>query len=138
MINQALEDNHKDVKIHLLFSYVLFYKHKNLYKSMYELIQAKSSNVEFFDMFQIFRFSKILEKELVKRDDKLNEERTIDVNFLVRFNGIFVEFQVLLSNITMIFLEFFRELCEKIPDMKILDKFGSLLISMKKKSEERF
>ena len=68
----------------------------------------------------------------------MNERKGIDVNSLVEFNEIFVNFQIYLSKVTYIYLEFFKELYEKLPDFIKLFNYGHKLMSVKSVTEGRF
>jgi PAS domain S-box-containing protein len=78
---ETLEKQPGLTQIHLLNAYILYQKMNNRYKALYELAIANSGgNASSLEEFSIYRYTRLIEQELRQVDEKLTEERGINVN----------------------------------------------------------
>lgn len=139
IIEVTLKKFNKSARLRLLLAYIQHEKLKNKFKSLFELMQASEMKPNYQEEFAIFRYSLIIEDEMVEADMRANNEMgTMDVNQMVQFQNMFVVFTDTIKTAVKLHLDFWRELTEENPDIKKLEGLGSGITKIVEDSRKQF
>ena len=72
-LSDSLEKFQKSARLHLLGAFVYQERLKNKFKALYELMLAQDTKPNLYEEFQIYRFTQIIEEEMMDQDRKTNE-----------------------------------------------------------------
>ena len=139
IVEQSLKKFSKSPRLRLLMAYILHQKLKNKFKSLFELMQASEIKPNYQEEFAIYRYSLIIEEEMMEVDLRANNEvGSMDVNQMVQFQNLFVDFLTTLDRAVRLHLDFWRELTEENPDIKKLESLGSGITKIVEESRSKF
>jgi len=77
--------------------------------------------------FSIHRYKNIIEEAIIESDNKISENKGVNVNIIVDFENKFVDFQTVIGNSVELHLDFWRELLENNPEIQKLQSLGSMI-----------
>lgn len=117
IIIEGINKYKKYARLHLLNAHIHHDQLKNSFKSLYELDIAVLSKPTVFEDFMIFRMKRLIEQEMIDNDNKTSELKGINVNLIVDFQNMFVQFHQSIDRTVNLYLEFWRELMEENPEI---------------------
>ncbi|KRX00126.1 hypothetical protein PPERSA_10625 [Pseudocohnilembus persalinus] len=123
LTEESIEKCPKSNKLLLFHSFLQHDNLENKYKSLYELEKIKDPSLQ--EQFCIFRYTIIIEEQIIDQDQKSTENQGVDINAIIIFQNEYVKFQDLIESSIVIYLDFWKELIEDNPDIQKLQQLGT-------------
>jgi len=134
----SLEKFPKSSRLHILYAYVQREKLKNKFKALFEIMIADENKPTIEEEFSIHRYKNIIEEAIIESDNKISENKGVNVNIIVDFENKFVEFQTVIGNSVELHLDFWRELLENNPEIQKLQSLGSMITRSVEETNKHF
>jgi PAS domain S-box-containing protein len=134
----SLEKFPKSSRLHILYAYVQREKLKNKFKALFEIMIADENKPTIEEEFSIHRYKNIIEEAIIDSDNKISENKGVNVNIIVDFENKFVDFQTVIGNSVELHLDFWRELLENTPEIQKLQTLGSMITRSVEETNKHF
>ncbi|KAL4485750.1 hypothetical protein ABPG72_012290 [Tetrahymena utriculariae] len=128
----------KSTRLHLFNSYIQHAKLNNKFKSLLELMYTSELKPNMQEEFSIYSYNHIIEDELKENDLRNTENKTIEVNSIIQFQAIFVDFLGSLEKSVNYYQEFWNKLLEEIPDVDKLLLLGTKITNSFETNQQVF
>ncbi|EGR31957.1 PAS domain S-box family protein [Ichthyophthirius multifiliis] len=125
IINVLQKKYIKSAKLNLLNAYIYHEKLKLKFRALTEMMIAETHKSTIKEQFAMVRYRNIIEIDIIDTDMRNEQNKDVDVNGIVHYEGQFVKFIKSLEISVNMHLEFWRELLEESPDVEKLQIIGS-------------
>ncbi|KAL4466115.1 hypothetical protein ABPG74_004352 [Tetrahymena malaccensis] len=128
----------KSTRLHLFNSYIQHAKLNNKFKSLLELMYTSELKPNIQEEFSIYSYNNIIEDELKENDLRNTENKTIEINSIVQFQSLFVDFLGSIEKSVNYYQEFWNKLLEEIPDVDKLLLLGTKITNSIETNQQVF